>query len=85
MTTAAEKKDIAKLAALDEYAAAFVQELMQPDEFTIRMFMDRIEAQGVTVTRMQAYTQLNRDVEEGRLTVRDVIYNGKRCKAYRKK
>ena len=73
------------LSALDAFIKeqAEANKPMQPDEFTIYDYMDKMKDQGVKITHTTSNRDIKNLIEAGVVATRKAIKNGKQCNLYR--
>jgi hypothetical protein len=68
---------------LDEVIAWSFPQPLQPNEFTVRQFVARIEqTTGKVVSSSSARHQLEKLIAMGKLKKRPIVYDGTPCNAY---
>jgi predicted peroxiredoxin len=73
------------LSALDAYIKeqAEANKPIQPDEFTIYDYIDKMKEQGVRITYTVSGRNMKSLIEAGVITTRKAIKDGKQCNFYR--
>ena len=65
------------------YADQFVAQSLEEGEFTVKMYLEQVRAKDKTATYNRISGHLSRLIREGKITVRKIKLDGKRCNAYR--
>ena len=73
------------LSALDAYIKEQAVELqpMQPDEFTVYDYIDKMKDQGVKISMTVASRNMRNLTDEGVISRRKSVKDGKQCNFYR--
>lgn len=73
------------LSALDAFIKAQVEanKPMQPDEFTIYDYIQKMKDQGIVIGNSVASRNIKNLIDAGQVTSRKAIKDGKQCNIYR--